>query len=190
MVKLETIEIQKYLIQNNSEEYTIREISKIRNINYKSAYEAIKKLEEEGSVIVRKVGNTKLCQSAKVATETTIIAEMQRRNFFISKPTFKIIYEDLAKINESFIALLFGSYVKGTQTKNSDIDLLIISNNAEKIAQKINWIPKNIHTIPINFEEFLVMLRSKEFNVVNEAVKNNIIFLGIEEYYRFLKNAR
>jgi len=34
------------------------------------------------------------------------------------------------------------------------------------------------------------MAKSKEFTVVSEAIKNNIIFIGIEEYYRLLSNAR
>ena len=34
------------------------------------------------------------------------------------------------------------------------------------------------------------MIQSKEFTVGSEAMKNNIILIGIEDYYRLLKNAK
>jgi hypothetical protein len=33
------------------------------------------------------------------------------------------------------------------------------------------------------------MSKSREFTVVSEALRNNIILIGIEEYYRLLSNA-
>jgi hypothetical protein len=33
------------------------------------------------------------------------------------------------------------------------------------------------------------MLKSKEFTVVSEAVKHNILLFGIEDYYRLMNNA-
>jgi len=37
---------------------------------------------------------------------------------------------------------------------------------------------------------FSAMAKSKEFTVISEILKNNIILIGIEEYYRLLKNVR
>ena len=51
----EKIEILKLLIETE-EPLTIRQISKKRNINYKSAYEAINKLND--LVNIKKYGNT------------------------------------------------------------------------------------------------------------------------------------
>jgi hypothetical protein len=34
------------------------------------------------------------------------------------------------------------------------------------------------------------MAKSKEFSVVSEVIKKNIILIGIEEYYRLLGNTK
>ena len=48
--------------------------------------------------------------------------------------------------------------------------------------------PEKIHLTNVNYGNFINMAKSKEFTVVSEAIKNNIILNGIEEYYRLLKN--
>ncbi|NYB26097.1 MAG: hypothetical protein HVN34_02000 [Methanobacteriaceae archaeon] len=49
-------------------------------------------------------------------------------------------------------------------------------------------IPLNIHYTFFTYEEFLSMAQSYEFSVVREAIKNNIILVGIEDYYRLMEN--
>ena len=100
-----------------------------------------------------------------------------------------MLYDRLVKINEQFILLLFGSYSRGMQTKKSDIDLLLISNNPKPIQTQINLMPLNIHLTNIKYEDFKSMLKSMEFTIVSEAVKHNIILIGIEDYYRLMNNA-
>ena len=84
--------------------------------------------------------------------------------------------------------LLFGSYAKGTKTKHSDIDLLTISENENKISSVLSILPLKIHLTVLKPVEFISMARSKEFSVVSEALKKNIILIGIDEYYRLMQN--
>jgi predicted nucleotidyltransferase len=190
MVKNETIGILKHLIDNSEQEFTIRELSIVRAINYKSAYQAVGKLEKDGCVKVRKKGNTKLCSFTRIFTNLVFISEKERLDKSLKNSDLKVIYKELTKIKTQAILLLFGSYVKGGKTKNSDIDLLIISENTDAIEKQISWIPKNIHTTCMSYMDFDSMLKSKEFSVVSEVIKKNIILQGIEDYYRFIENAR
>ena len=189
MVKNEKVNILKLLINESEKEFTIREISKKRKVNYKSAYEALKKLEIEGAVNLEKKGNTKLCSFAKKLTNTTFIAEKERLEEALKNKNLNVIHNELHKIPVQLIALLFGSYAKKEQTKHSDIDLLIISDHAERVSEKLSVIPVNIHVTAISIKEFIAMAQSKEFTVVSEVLKNNIALIGLEEYYRFLENA-
>lgn len=189
MVNNETIEILKHLIHNPNTEFTIRELSIIRKINYKSAYQALGKLEKDGSVEIRKKGNTKLCSFSKKFTNKVFVAERERLAEALMDSNLRIIHKELKQIGTQAIILLFGSYAKGTKGKHSDIDLLVISENKERVQKAISWIPKDIHVTPLTYIEFNTMLRSKDFSVVSEAVKKNIILLGIEDYYRFIENA-
>ena|SRR3989344_2097662 len=188
----ETIEILKVLIGNREETYSIRKIALLRKINYKSAYNAVKALEKEGIIELNKVGNTVVCSFNDKFNDLVFRAEYLRREDLFRKKDFLLIYNHLAGLKFPFIALLFGSHVKGTATKNSDIDLLIISSDeeAKKAEDKLNLLPYRIHLTPLNYESFIRMTRSKEFTVVSEAIKKNIILVGIEDYYRLLKNAQ
>lgn len=186
----EKINILKLLIGNKDKKLSIRKISKIRKINYKSAYNALKKLEKENIVNLEKIGNTTICSFNQNFNETVFEAEYKRREDVFRNKNLLVIQKNLSELNFSFIVLLFGSYAKGTQNKYSDMDLLTIGGDSKKIESAISSFPLNIHLTPITSEEFITMAKSKEFTVVSESLKKNIILIGIEEYYRLLKNAR
>ena len=66
---------------------------------------------------------------------------------------------------------------------------LAIAEKKDGIERIISTIPLNIHITTISAKEFVSMAKSREFSVVSEALKNNIILNGIEEYYRLVENA-
>jgi len=96
----------------------------------------------------------------------------------------------LFELQFPFIALLFGSHTKGKANKHSDIDLLTIGGDEKEIRSIISLWPEKIHLTAITYKDFIHMAKSREFTAVSEAVKNNIILVGIEEYYRLLSNAQ
>tara|TARA_Y100000310_G_C20490674_1_gene719049 strand:- start:166 stop:720 length:555 start_codon:yes stop_codon:yes gene_type:complete len=178
-------ELLKILIEDKDKKFSIRKLSLIRKINYKSAYLAIKKLEE---VKRENLGNTTLCSFKNILTPLTFQVEFERRQKTLKNKDLNIIYSRLKELNFPFIALLFGSQLKNP-TKHSDIDILIITENKE-INQTLQLIPLNIHQTIISYKEFIQMTKSKEFSVVSEANKKNIILIGIESYYQLLENAK
>tara|TARA_Y100000034_G_C6790583_1_gene353961 strand:- start:317 stop:889 length:573 start_codon:yes stop_codon:yes gene_type:complete len=186
----EELQILKLLIENQEKTYSIRKIALERKINYKSAYNVILKLEKQGIIDVSRLGNINVCKFNRSFNDKVFSVEYNRRkDLFKKNKNFKIIYNDLSKINQQFIALLFGSFAKGTQTKRSDIDLLIIAEDSKKIENRLSLLPLRFHIVDITYKDFLSMLKSKEDSVVTELIKKNIILVGIEDYYRLLKNA-
>jgi len=95
----------------------------------------------------------------------------------------------LSELNFSFIALLFGSHAKGIPNKHSDIDILTVGGDEKEIRSTLSLFPSKLHLTPLGPKEFIHMAKSKEFSVVGEAIKNNVILIGIEEYYRLMDNA-
>jgi len=188
----ETIEILKLLISNKEETFSIRKISKIRDINYKSAYNSLKFLEKEKLVNLKKIGNTTSCTFDNKFSDLVFKAEYLRREEILKNKNFLVFYNGLKEINKQFILLLFGSQAKGTANKHSDIDLLLIANEevAKIVHTKTRLIPIDFHLTTISYEEFVSMLKSKEFTVVSEAIKKNIILYGIEDYYRIIENVK
>lgn len=186
----EKIEILKLLIGNKEETYSIRKIALQRKINYKSAYNALKALENKRIIELKRAGNTLLCTFNNSFNDLVFKAEYSRREDLFKKKEFLVIYNSLTKLEFPSIILLFGSHIKGTAAKHSDIDLLLISDEEhfKKVQETISIFPQDIHLTPVTYESFIRMAKSKEFSVVSEAIKNNIILIGIEEYYRLLKN--
>ncbi|MEK6875625.1 MAG: nucleotidyltransferase domain-containing protein, partial [Nanoarchaeota archaeon] len=169
----EKIEILKLLIENREETYSIRKIALQRKINYKSAYNALKALEKQGIAELKSAGNTTLCSFNNNFNDLVFKAEYSRRESLFKKREFPVIYNSLSKLEFPFILLLFGSHAKGTATKHSDIDLLLICDEEhfKKVQDTINIFPKEIHLTPVTYESFIRMATSKEFSVVSEALK-------------------
>lgn len=185
----ETKQILKVLIENKEKSFSIRKLSIIRKINYKSAYNAIKKLNEQNLIAIENLGNTTNCSFNHNFNPLVFEAEYGRTKELLKNKDFMVIHRYLTELNTQFIALIFGSYAKNTQKKDSDIDILLISENPSKIEQELLLIPKNIHLTTVTPKEFILMAKSREFSVVQETIKNNIILIGIEDYYQVLKNA-
>ena len=186
----ETIEILKLLISSKEEAFSIRKISQLRGINYKSAYIALKFLAKEKIVDLKKIGNTIICTFNNNFNDLVFRAEFLRREDLFKNKDFLIIHNRLSELKFPFIALLFGSYAKGTAKKHSDIDILTIGGNEEEIEKSLSLLPDKIHLTSVSYESFIRMVKSKDMSVVSEALKKNIPLIGIEEYYRLIKNAR
>ncbi len=186
----EKLHILKLLIENQDKTYSMRQIALQRKINYKSAYINLKLLAKEGVINLQKLGNTTICSFNQTWNPSVLKVEYARLQELLKNKNFLIIYNRLAKVNSQFILILFGSYAKGQETKNSDIDFLLITNEPKPIEREIHLIPLKIHMTHITYENLRSMLKSKEFTVVSEAIKKNILLFGAEDYYRMIKNAR
>ncbi len=179
-----------YLLDNKEDVFTINQISKALKINYRIAYQETMNLEKENLIKMQKAGNSNLCSLTGKFSEKIFVAEYERRRILFNKnKDFQIIQDRLSELNFPFIVLLFGSHAKGKVTKHSDIDILCVGGDKNVLNQVVSLIPREIHLTSISYESFIEMAKSKEFSVVSEANKNNVVLLGIEEYYRLMKNA-
>jgi predicted nucleotidyltransferase len=184
--------ILKFLIENKQKSFSINEISKTLKIDYKLTYINIKKLGEEKTIKIEDLGNIKRCSFDNSFNNDVFIVENERKKDLLKNKDFLVTYNDLGKINRQFILILFGSHVKGTTNKHSDIDLILISNkdDAKLVERELRLIPLKIHLTPVSYEDFIEMLKTKESTVISEAIKKNIILFGVEDYYRLLQNVR
>ena len=188
------LKIIKLLIEHKEEQFSILQLAKQLNLNYKIAYGEIKKLDLKNLLIIKKLGNSKQCSFNCVYNELVLAAEKKRQENLLKNKNIKLIYHRLEEIkNPFYIFLIFGSYVKKTNQKNSDIDLCLISDNQElreNINQIIRTLALDIHLLVFSTNDFLSMLKTTENNVGKEIVKNNIILKGIENFYEMINYAR
>lgn len=182
--------VLKFLMGRKEEGFTIRKISEGLKINYRIAYEKAMSLEKSGLIKITRHGNSKICSLTYEFDWRVFEAEYLRRQDLFRNKDFLVIHNDLSRLKFPFVALLFGSYAKGNATKHSDIDILAIGGDEKEITSNLMLLfSEKIHLTWVSYGDFIEMAKSREFTVVSEAIKNNIILIGIEEYYRLLKNA-
>ncbi len=188
-MKNNKLEIIIELIESE-ESPTIHKLSQKTGIRYANVYNIVKNLQNEDLISLEKIGRAYNCNINKKPDPLIFEAEFHRRKKLLENGDFQVLHRRLNSLRFSFIAIVFGSQAKGTATKNSDIDLMVIGekDREKEIGRMISMLLLNIQFIFLTYEEFLSMERSKEFSVVSEAIKRNIILIGIEDYYRLMEN--
>ena len=110
-------------------------------------------------------------------------------------PQIAILIKDIeeALSGKLYILLLFGSYAKEKEKKDSDVDLIFIVSNRtdiedykEKInkALKLSTLKKDFNLFTTN--DFIDMLNQK-YTVGREAFEQGIVLFGTEPYYSMVK---
>jgi predicted nucleotidyltransferase/predicted transcriptional regulator len=186
--------IIRYLIENKNEELNILKISKELRMDYKNVYSIVKRLEKELLVKLESFGQSSRVKLISQVHPLIFEAEYNRRKELLKDKNLAVMLNDFKNALKSkcYMLLIFGSYAKKTQTKNSDIDLMfIVPDGKEELFEKdvhraARSLPLLIHYLVFSEKQFLDMNNAKESNVGQEALKNNIILYGIETYYEMI----
>ena len=173
----------------------IQKITKKRSKGY--IYDALKRLIDERIILADKIG-----KSILYSLNLSSISAQSYMGFlheYISWNQKHIPLQIIEKIRNKiptkfFILLLTGSYAKKNQTKTSDLDIVIISDeDPKKIMAQISYesdisIPK-VHPYVFTKDQFLKMLSDDGENYGKETARNSFIFYGGSQYYAVLNEA-
>lgn len=172
--------------------YSIKCISKLIKSSYALTYDSIKTLLSKKMIKADKIGNSLACQlNLSADPQLLAMSSLTLSQKFLDKISFGFVIEDIKnKLNDLlYIMILFGSYAKGTATKNSDIDLLFIVQNKsdiEKTKKKIKSVISSTN-IKIEFDvtttEWLVRMFEEKHTIGREILEGSIILHGAEQYY-------
>ena len=112
------------------------------------------------------------------------------------------ISKDIPNINNELeikefiddILLIAGSYANNKKTKESDIDLVLITKEnvpkKQKLLENLTALfSPSIHPIVISYNDFVIMLLDKKANFGREIFNNRILFRNAERYYELIKEA-
>ena len=104
--------------------------------------------------------------------------ELHKSSEFLNK-NFKI-KEIINKLNITHPTLIFGSYAKETQKKDSDLDMLIVGEYNKNIVKKTSkFFDLEINVKSITSEDLIKAIKNKEI-LINEIIKDHIIINGFE----------
>jgi len=166
--------------------YTFTELKKVSKKKSKSYLQSFtKKFVKEGIITQEKVGYLPVYSLNQSSEKARVYAGFVLEHDGWNRKS--IPYKDMQKLMDKigykdYVFIITGSYVKGVQTKQSDVDVVIlIEDNLEpkKVYAELNLqtelnIPK-IHLYVFKYSEFLQMLTNKEANYGKEIIKNYIV---------------
>ena len=155
----------------------VREIAKALNESVSTTARRLENLKNNNIVDYNQEGKNKVFYLKKnLLTKTFILqAEQYKKAKLLHKhPKLITIIEEILKITNKELIILFGSYAKGLEKQGSDIDIYIETNNKD-IKEKI----ENIHST-INVK---IGLFNKDSPLIKEIIQNHIILRGVEVFY-------
>ncbi|MFH0859854.1 MAG: nucleotidyltransferase domain-containing protein [Candidatus Altiarchaeota archaeon] len=155
-------------------------------LNQKTVANTLNSLEGEGLLRSRIVGKNKefrLCfdDREKVMRFLLSLENARSARFLDEHPRIK---EFVAKTKPHFrgIVVVFGSYAKETQKKDSDLDLLSVGEyDAKQVGEVAELYGIHVSVKNMRLKDFIQALREKDL-FINEVVSGHMIIRGIESY--------
>ncbi len=175
------------LVYNPGKDYYLREIARLAGVSAGNAKQELLKIKKSGFLTEEKRGNSVYF---KIDTENPLFGEFKN---IVDKTIGirKILEDELGEIKNIDFAFLFGSYVKGGFSTDSDIDLYVIGDIEEdKIYKAVKKAEEKIHR-EINYhlapkEEFREKIEKSFFH--KEVLEKFILLIGDENEFReFIK---
>ncbi len=180
--------------------FTFKEVKTLLNKTSESyVYSRLKNFVKQGILKEEKAGNVTLylldLASLKTQAYTGFVAEHVA--WSQSHIPFRDLQDLANKIPTQFYTFIItGSYASKKQTEQSDIDVVILVDNAVNVqhvyAQLKHYCEMNIppiHLYVFKESEFLEMLLNNQYNYGKEIAKNNLLLYGAEVYYRIMNEA-
>lgn len=153
-----------------------RELSKLSGVSIGGTQQVLKNYSD---FIIKNVNGRNTYYFLKKDVKTNYLCKileiMNSQNFLFNNPLFEDFFNYFIKKN--IPCLIFGGYAKGRFSKDSDIDILMLSS--VKIPEHI--CPVKIHSISFSKSQFENAVKKKE-TLINEVIKNHIIINGFDYF--------
>jgi len=191
------IEILKLLTSNLTRDFTILKIAQHTGKTNRLTYSTVRKLEKEHMITIQEKANLRLCKlSLENPQMIALIESLRWLDFTRKRSDVGLLVSDIVSKSELpyFTLAVFGSYARGTMTKRSDLDVLLVIpdrkfedtlETAIKSARALSNIP--VHDVVVTYAEFASMLRETKINVAKESLEARYIAYGAEAFYTLLR---
>jgi predicted nucleotidyltransferase len=173
---------------------SIRHIMKlIKSNSYSRTHEAINKLVARNILAKENIGNTMLVRINNSRETVLWLSFLEELNIKYTRA-----YEKIVSIEEisDYLVMIVGSYAKGTYSKSSDMDLVIIVPDHENVTsihklitnKTLLWKP-SLHIHVLKKKDFSEMLCDSQNNFGKETARNKIILRNARIYYELVLGA-
>lgn len=167
--------VGKIFVNNLNLTLFVREIERLSKIDIKTLHKELKYLVDNNILDFKDVGKIKV-YSLKNTFECKLFLELVENyktlEFIQTNKQLKL---KLYELNNLADFIVFGSYANYTNTKVSDLDIVIFSKEDKKIKDKFKEFGIKIHPHFIEFEEF-IKFYGENYPLALEIIKNHISF--------------
>lgn len=180
-----SISVLRTLVGHKGRVFTIRRLAEDAGISHTEAAATVEDLEKLGIVQIQPVGKA---HQISLNKKSYVLNKIIEPIFKVEQNSLQEVISILKKnlISKKIIsAVIFGSVTRGEEKEDSDIDLLIISNDYD---QAIEIVSKIIEEISLTFHTKVShmifsekQLRSKRnSDLINSIIKDHILIVGKE----------
>lgn len=157
---------------NYHAQFYLRQISKTTKLPLKTCQNTLLELEKRRILKSRVDGKNKyfnLNLDNTLTKSYLLQAEIYKTDAFVEHyPSFKTFLKEL---NTNTLIIVFGSLAKSTANKDSDLDLLIVS---EKEELPFHLLPYKIHRIELSESTFIKAIKEQE-TLIKEIEEHHLI---------------
>ena len=167
-------EIMNMLLKENNH---ARSLAKKLGTNHTTISRKMKELSKLNIVDYKQEGKNKVyfIKTNPEAKAFIFMTENYKLNKLLKKHScMRKIIEKVQDNKKIKLAIIFGSYVKGEEKKNSDIDIYIETTN-RKIKKDLETINSKVNVKIGKYD--------RKNQLIKEIEKNHVIIKGVEKYY-------
>lgn len=184
-----TLQVLSLFTNDFNREYYIREVKKLLKISPRTAQLILEDLEDKGVIESKTKGKIKTykIKLSEFTKRYLIFVEQYKAIAFLENNL--ILKEIVEKITPNIkgIGIIFGSYAKGTEKKESDLDIFVAGNYDK---EEIKRVSRNLG-VDINVKCYPIKTFEKNINkdvFLKEILKNHIVFVNVEQFIQKVLN--
>jgi len=165
--------ISLYRLDYKNSRFYLRQISRLSKIPLKTCQTALMNLEKAKILKSKIEGKNKYfaLNLDNIKTKSYLLqAEIYRTDIFLE--AYPLIKTFLKSLNTNIPIIVFGSFARLKADKNSDLDLLIVSGEKEKLSYHL--LPYKIHQVNISESSFSKAIKEQE-TLIKEIEENHVI---------------
>jgi predicted nucleotidyltransferase len=165
------------LIKSNNH---IRGLAKALNTNPMTISRTLKELEKNNIVEFNQEGKNKayrIKDSLDAREYSKIIEHHKLTDIILRNPEIRTITKTIQDDKDIRLAILFGSYSKNTEKKESDIDIYV-ETTIKDIKERVELLDSKVSVKTGEFD--------KENLLIKEIIKSHIIIKGVDRYHELV----
>ncbi len=154
-----------------------RSVAKSLGINHMTAMRALRSLVDENVLDYTVMGRNKVyaLKTTLEARNAVLMAEINKLDLLVEKhPFLRRIITKILDDERVGLAVLFGSFAKGTVNKNSDIDLYVQTQDPN-LKKDLEGLSSKLSVKIGNYDPNTILIK--------EIQKDHVIIKGVEMFY-------